>query len=183
MRSSTGTEGRHGYADALAGLWYGLSQTLGHLDRLAVEPDEETAERLPPLQYALHVAGERVAGMRPPTGSEEAHAELESALAQARDATAEMAEALESAGLGAARLLVYEWRGALFRVRYARQRLLEPPAAAPARPRAAAPSRRSGVVLPLAGALALGIGTFVGQWTLAVAAVLVVAAGLAFRRA
>src|SRR5437868_5936915 len=148
VRSGTGTGGRHGYADALAGLWYGLSRTLGQLDELAAEPDEDTAERLPPLQYALHVAGERVAGLHPPAGSEEAHAELESALAQARDATAEMADAIEGVGLGSARALVYEWRGALFRVRYARQRLLQPPAPSPAAPCAPAPSRRTTAMLP-----------------------------------
>jgi len=180
---STGTGGRYGYANALAGLWCGLARTLGQLEELAAEPDEETGGRLPPLQYALHVAGERVAGLEPPAGAKAAHEDLECALVQARDATAEVAEAYELGGLTAARLLVYEWRGALFRVRFARQRLLQPPAPPVAASPAPAPAPRRAALLPVVGVLALGVGTAMGHWALAAAAVLAVAVGLVLRRA
>jgi len=61
VSQSTGTGGRHGYATELAGHWYALTQTLRRLEALAEEPDEDTGEELPALQYALHVAGERIA--------------------------------------------------------------------------------------------------------------------------
>ena len=48
------------------------------------------------------------------------------ALTEARELTAEMAEALAHGGLDAAAPLVWEWRGALFRVRFARRRLERP---------------------------------------------------------
>ena len=64
-------------------------------------------------------------GIVPPAGAEAAHAELRAALAEARDATGEVAGALADGDADAVAALVHEWRGALFRVRLARHRLLE----------------------------------------------------------
>src|SRR5262249_7612307 len=91
---------QQGYASALEGLWTGLSRTLTLLERYAAEPAErldadDAPEVLSSLQYRLHVAGEVAAGIVPPAGSTMAHEELSSALADARDATAEVVEALE----------------------------------------------------------------------------------------
>jgi hypothetical protein len=54
------------------------------------------------------------------------HEEFAQALAEARDLTAEMSEALSRGGCEAAAPLVWEWRGVLFRVRFARLRLERP---------------------------------------------------------
>src|SRR5262249_55474347 len=92
------TSQREGYATALAGLWSGLSRTLTRLEAAAADPDdldEATLERLPRLQYELHCASELAVGMEPPPGAETAHAELRAALADARDATAEVVDAVE----------------------------------------------------------------------------------------
>jgi len=119
------------YAEELGELWAGLLRTLTRLDVVAAEPgrlDEKGAERtLRRLQYALHVSSEHVVGLEPPAGGETAHAELEAALACARDATAEVAEAVSIFGASGVEPLLHEWRGALFRVRLARMRLAPPP--------------------------------------------------------
>ena len=119
MASRTGTGER--YATQMGELWSGLARTLSRLDELAGEPkhlDEEVAlDALRSLQYSLHTAGERIYALAPPAGAETAHAELTAALAGARDATGEVAEAIDEAGVEAAEILVHEWRGALFRVR------------------------------------------------------------------
>src|SRR5437763_5653210 len=114
----------------MAGLWSGLARTLTRLEAVAADPEErldEALETLPPLQYALHRTGELVVGIDPPPGAEVAHAELAVALADARDATADVLDALESGGPELAAVLVHEWRGALFRVRLARHRLVARP--------------------------------------------------------
>ena len=123
---------RQGYATALAGVWNGLGQTLAQLDALAAEPTEALSDdagraAARRLQYALHTAGELVLGIDPPQGSREAHIELASALVEARDATAEILDEVAATGPAAAWPLVYEWRGALFRVRLARLRLVGRP--------------------------------------------------------
>jgi hypothetical protein len=73
---------------------------------------------------------------------------------------------------------VYEWRGALFRVRLARFRLVpapEPPAAEPAYSgRAAAYA----ISLALAGAIVISLGALFGEWPLAAAGLTVVACGV-----
>ena len=72
-------------------------------------------------------------GLDPPGDAEPLHHELTWALGGARDATAEVAEALDEQGLDGVAPLLHEWRGALFRVRLARLRLAAPkPAAEPA---------------------------------------------------
>jgi hypothetical protein len=162
-------------------LWWGLARTLTVLDRLAAEPgrlDEgEAPDVLRRLQYRLHVVGERVYGLAPPQGTEAAHRELWAALTGARDATAEVADALEEDGREAAELLVHEWRGALFRVRLARLRLVGPrpmaPPAAVQEPRDAwAPILAC--VLVCAGAVAFVLGAASGHWPLWAAGMLAV---------
>src|SRR5207237_1215891 len=78
---------------------------------LAAEPAElgdGDASHLRRLQYRLHAVAERVYGLAPPAGAATAHAELWAALAGARDATAEVAEALEEEGADAVGWVVHE---------------------------------------------------------------------------
>jgi hypothetical protein len=189
VSQGTGTGGRHGYATALAGVWYALSQTLRRLETLAADPDEGAAQELPGLQYALHIAGERIAGLEPPPGQQDAHDELQAALTDARDATAEVADAFAYGGLGAAQPLVWEWRGALFGVRLARSRVPkeeavpeQPPAPATAR------HRNEAVViavlaLPIVAVVAIAAAAGAAGWTIVVALLVALGVGLALRRA
>ena len=173
------------YATTIAGLWDGLARALSELDALAAEPDALTGERLPALQYALHTAGERIAGLTPPAGAEAVHEELAAAVADARDATAEVADTVEAFGEGAAAPLVWEWRGALFRVRLARRRLLnpEPLPADPMRPSLPTPRRAAvSVALLCAAAATLLAGAFVGHWPLVAAGVLALFGGMFAQR-
>lgn len=173
---------RQGYEAQLAGLWRELAQTLRRLESLAARdlPDG-AADELSHLQYALHLFGERLVGMRPPHGHECAHEELAAALAGARDATAGVAEAAAVGGAVAAAPLVYEWRGALFRVRLAR--MTSPPprvqpteSAAPARPPLLAPLLA--FLLTAAGAAGFTAGAIASSWPLWVAGIVAVATGL-----
>jgi hypothetical protein len=110
-------------------LWTGLARTLGELDALAADPPnlaDDDLDALRSLQYRLHCASEDAFALAPPAAIERAHTELATALADARDATADVAEALEEGGADAAIPCVYEWRGALFRVRLARMRFTPP---------------------------------------------------------
>jgi hypothetical protein len=183
----TGTGER--YATQMGELWSGLTRTLARLDRLAAEPatleEHDAPDLLQRLQYTLHTAGERVYGLAPPAGAEPAHRELWAALGAARDATAEVAEALAEDGVEGAEPLVYEWRGALFRVRLARLRLLGPGRREPAA------EQREGrdfgapllaCVLVSAGATAFVLGAITGRWPLWVAGMLAVcSSALAYR--
>jgi hypothetical protein len=188
VSQSTGTGGRHGYASAVAGVWYPLSQTLRRLEVLAAEPDEGAGEELPALQYALHIAGERIAGLEPPPGQQDAHEELQAALADARDATAEVADAFAYGGLAAAQPLVWEWRGALFGVRLARSRVpKEAPLEQPVPP---ATSRRRNeavvlgvIALPIVAVVAVAAAAGAAGWTIVVALLVALGVGLALRRA
>ena len=133
MRQSTGTRAARGYAGTMAGFWSGLSGTLRALDAIAADrtgSDEDALGAAPTLQYRLHWSSELLAGVQPPAGREGRARRAADALADARDATGEIAEALESGAQDAAAELLFEWRGALFRVRLARMRLGEQPAAA-----------------------------------------------------
>jgi hypothetical protein len=162
-------------------LWSGLSRTLSRLDRIAGEPhileEGETLEVLQRLQYRLHMAGERVYGLAPPAGAEAAHRELWASLAVARDATADVVEALAEDGPEAAEMLVHEWRGALFGVRLARLRLL-----GPRRPEVEAePKPRRRLTIPIlaatlvsAGTAAFVLGATTGRWPLWLAGMLAV---------
>ena len=173
----------------MGGLWTELSHTLARLDRYASTPDRLDDIRaevsLGRLRYALHLASEHAYGVAPPPGAETAHAELRSSLAAARDATAEVAEALTDQGAEAVEPLLPEWRGALFRVRLARLRLATPTARretleeirddAFARPLIA-------FLLALFGALAFVAGATLGVWPVWTAgAVAVCASVLAYR--
>ena len=171
MSQELGTGERHGYATAIAGLLGGLSATLTRLEQLAADPDrafadEDALAAFPGLQYALHAASETAAGIDPPADAEASHVEIAAALADARDATAEVAEAATAGGPEAAWPLVYEWRGALFRVRLARARL--GPATA-RKPSTDSRSRRRVVAgaLALGGGLLLAVGAWLADWPLA----------------
>ena len=183
MSQELRTGERHSYASAIAGLWSGLSQTLSRLEQIAADPDEtlaenETLDSLPGLQYTLHAASETVAGIAPPVEAQSSHAELAAALADARDATAEVAEAASSGGVDAAWPLVWEWRGALFRVRLARLRLAPVPDS-PETPEAASTSIAvAAVVLVLVGAIVVALGALLGLWPVAAAGMTVVACAL-----
>jgi hypothetical protein len=188
VSQSTGTGGRRGYATALADLWYALALTLRRLEALAAEPHEGSGDELPSLQYALHVAGERIAGLEPPAGQKEMHEELQAALADARDATAEVADAFAHGGLAAAQPLVWEWRGALFGVRLARSRVLKEPAAEPAEAPVRSRRRNEAVVfgvvaLPIVAVVAVAAAAGAAGWTIVVALLVALGVGLALRRA
>jgi hypothetical protein len=183
VRQELRTGGTHTYASAIAGLWSGLSQTLTRLEQIAADPDEtlaesDTLDTLPGLQYTLHAASETVAGIAPPVEAQSSHAELAAALADARDATAEVAEAAWSGGVDAAWPLVWEWRGALFRVRLARLRLAPVPEAAEPPEPANAQVAVLAVVLVLAGAIVVALGALLGLWPLAAAGMTIVACSL-----
>ena len=152
------------YATQVGALWTGLARTLTNLERHAADPaalgDDDVLDSLKRLQYRLHVASEDAFGISPPSGVEPVHAELAAALGGARDATAELVEALEEDGLDAGLLLLHEWRGALFRVRLARLRLTTPQPA-PAAPGAESSARFRTPVIALLLAI-VGTAGFVG---------------------
>jgi hypothetical protein len=162
-------------------LWSGLARTLLELEQLAADPvqldDDDALETLRGLQYRLHLAGEHAYGLAPPAGVEPVHAELAEALGGARDATAELVGALAAGGFEAVQPCVYEWRGALFRVRLARLRLTAPsprPAEPDPEPR---PTMRASLFafgLALTGAIAFSGGAVSGVWPLWAAGLLAV---------
>jgi len=163
-------------------LWSELAGTLLQLETLAREParlDEEARfETLRRLQYALHRASEHAYGLAPPAGTTPVHGELAAALAAARDATGEIVEAVEEGGVLAAEPLVYEWRGALFRVRLARMRLVAVPAQQPAAPRRVSRRRAAAplgaLALLMAGTAAFVTGAALGLWPIWVAGIVAV---------
>jgi hypothetical protein len=179
---------RLAYTAAVTDLWERVGTALTRLERIAESPSEELveahADELPGLQYSLHAGAELALGIDAPPAAASLHAELVAALGEARDATAEVAFALDNAEPETVDALLPEWRGTLFRVRLARLRVLEQSRAA-GREQAAArdpsPGRRvtrSGVSAIVATALILG-----GAFLFTAGAVLVAwpiwAAGLA----
>ncbi|HZT92638.1 MAG TPA: hypothetical protein VFA05_11425 [Gaiellaceae bacterium] len=179
MASTTGTAER--YSSEMGALWSGLARTLGRLEGVAAEPerleDDGVQHALRRLQYGLHLAAEHAVGVDPPPGARAAHEELVDAIVGARDATAEVAEAVAVWGAAGVEALLHEWRGALFRVRLARLRLT----GASARPAAAPPEERGRVLEPLAsfllaliGAVTFVAGATLGLWPLWVAGLLAV---------
>jgi hypothetical protein len=120
---------RQAYTAAVADLWERVAAALTRLERIAEAPTDEVlaehADELPGLQYALHAGAELAVGIDPPSSAATLHAELVAALGEARDATAEVAFALETGDPDAVEPLIPEWRGSLFRVRLARLRTLE----------------------------------------------------------
>jgi hypothetical protein len=181
MADDAGSEGRQA-------LGRELSSTLRRLEALALGPVEELAEaprELQRLQYSLHLLAERFAGLHPPASARAAHAELTDALACARDATAALAAAALADGSAGAAPLVYEWRGALFRVRLAR--MLPVPVPAPGRPPAVGPSpeepadARAALTafgLTLGGGAAFVSGAVLATWPLWALGMVAVVAGL-----
>jgi hypothetical protein len=118
-----------GYAEAVSHLWERVGAALVRLERVAEDPADGLADgfldELPQLLYSLHAGAELAVGIDPPHGAETLHAELVSALGEARDITAEVGYALEGGEVELVDPLLPEWRGALFRVRLARLRALE----------------------------------------------------------
>lgn len=177
------------YAEEMGELWTELSHTLARLDRYASTPDRLDDARaevsLGRLRYALHLAAEHAYGVAPPPGAETAHAELRSSLAAARDATAEVAEALGDQGPEAVEVLLPEWRGALFRVRLARLRLATPVRRRETLGEAGGDSIARPLIaflLALIGALAFVAGATLGLWPVWAAGVVAVCASvLAYR--
>jgi hypothetical protein len=156
----------------MAGLWIDLELTLARLDSLAGDPERllDDRETLPALQYDLHCAAELVSGLSPAPNGLLVHEELTESLAEARELTAEIAEALAHGGLDAAAPLVWEWRGVLFRVRFARIRLERPLAAPTAAPEPGSPPGQRPPVFA-AGAVAVGsalvlVAALLGLWLL-----------------
>ena len=175
LKQIVGTGARESYEAAIAGVWTDLRTTLHRLEVLAADPDEslardDAAERLGGLQYSLHRSAELVTGLEPPLEAEAAHEELASALADARDATAEIAYVLEVDDAEGAGPYVYEWRGALFRVRLAQLRLSSPAAQSAVATAPHGTSARQVVLawtLVAAGALVLAAAAVAGIWLLA----------------
>jgi hypothetical protein len=166
------------------GLWCELSRTLRRLEAIAARPPGELGEELDELsglRYSLHRLSERLVGLRPPPGLAGAHSELAAALAAARDATAELAEAAELDGREGAAPLVYEWRGALFRLRLAWM-TLRTPGSPPPEPRPAVrPDPRAAIAslgLTATGAAAFVGGALAAAWPLWAAGMIAVVAGL-----
>lgn len=160
------------YADAVGGLWIDLELTLARLDALAADPERLVEDRncLPGLQYELHRAAELVSGLTPPPGAAAVHEEFAQALAETRDLTAELSEAVAIGGAEAAAPLVWEWRGVLFRVRFARQRL-QRPRLQPALARADNSRSTTGQHIVAATAVAVGsalvlVAALLGLWLL-----------------
>jgi hypothetical protein len=176
---------RGGYEAALAGVWSGLSGALGRLEAMAAEPEErleeESLDALARLQYTLHQASELAVGIDPPPGAELAHEELGAALADARDATAEVAEAYECEGLAGIEPLLPEWRGALFRVRLARLRVATPrplPELEPELEERLRVHALAATACSLAGTAAFTAGAVLASWPLWAVGLAIVAAGL-----
>lgn len=187
------------YAVAVASLWERIGSVLVRLERIADSPtdlvESDLLEELPGLQYRLHSGAELAVGIDPPPAAAGAHADLVGALAEARDATAEMAGALETGDPELIQALLPEWRGSLFRVRLARLRAVEQPIAQ-ARPEASDPSRRrqprvpektplsaiAATVLVLGGALLFTAGAVLVAWPLWAAGLALFAGGFILYR-
>jgi len=130
VRPIAGSGTATGSDRALDRLRRDLRPTLLALDHAATDPDtlDELADDLPALQYALHLASERalvplLGGPADGGRDDGVFGELESALAAAREETADVVEMLLEAGPDAAAPLLWEWRAALFGVRLALLRL------------------------------------------------------------
>jgi len=181
MERAVRTGERRGYGAAVEGLLEPLGGTLIRLERVAEAPPEEivadASDELPALQYTLHASAELALGLDPPARVGPLHAELVDALVQARDATAEVAGAVDEGDDDLVGKLLPEWRGALFRVRLARLRALErSPLRLPAedtarahRGRAEATLSATAIVatcLVVAGAVLFTAGAVLASWPL-----------------
>jgi hypothetical protein len=190
---------RRQYAAAVADLWEGLGAALTRLERIAETPPErvldEAWDELPSLQYSLHTAAELALGFQPPPGAAGTHEELVSALAQARDATAQVLLAAEAYDEELVEQSLPEWRGALFRVRLARLRALErlsvplrlerDSSTAPAELRPAAGSPMAAIAatcLAIAGAMLFTAGAVLAAWPVWAAGLALFAGGFVLFR-
>lgn len=187
---------RRAYASAVADLWERLASALARLERIAESPvdrvADEAGDELPHLQYSLHAAAELALGIEPPYGAESVHAELVTALAQARDATAEIGQALEDVDDDLVERLLPEWRGALFRVRLARLRALERfplrerrdgPVAPPEREESSSSlAALAATALVIGGALLFTAGAVLAAWPLWAAGLTLFAGGFVLFR-
>jgi hypothetical protein len=178
------------YVQAVTELWERVGSALVRLERIAEAPPasfEELADELPGLQYSLHASAELAVGIEPPPGAQDLHEELVASLAEARDATSEIAHAVE---VGA---LLPEWRGILFRVRLARLRALErtvvvagsdgsmEPKATPSRERTAV-SAIVATVLVIGGAFLFTAGAVLAAWPVWAAGLALFAGGFVLYR-
>ena len=185
--------GRGGHGDLrVSDLAERLGPTLAHLDRVAELPPERLVEEapaaLPSLQYELHSAAELAVGLEPPSADPEGNGELVAALSHARDATADVAAALEARELQAVESALPQWRGALFRARLARLRAVEGSAGGPGRrssdlgaPLLRAPGSAfaalAAVALVVTGALLFTAGAVLAAWPLWAAGLALFAGG------
>jgi hypothetical protein len=164
----------------MAGFWSGLSGTLRALESLASDSrrlDDDAVEQLRSLQYRLHWSSELLAGVEPPAGARDAHVELADALVDARDATGEIADALD-VGSSAAGAILLEWRGALFRVRLARMRLVPRPTLRREPPRDGFPVlAAAATALTIAGVAAFTLGAVLVLWPVWAVGLALVAGG------
>jgi hypothetical protein len=187
---------RQAYTAAVTDLWERVGTALTRLERVAdsssAELVEDHADELPGLQYALHSGAELAVGIDAPDMAATLHAELVAALAEARDATAEVSYALETGDPDAVEPLLLEWRGALFRVRLARLRALERSRALLAeRPRRSLRRERSdriavsaivATVLILGGAFLFTAGAVLVAWPVWAAGLALFAGGFILYR-
>jgi hypothetical protein len=189
---------RQAYTAAVTDLWERVGTALTRLERVADSSSEELvdehAEELPSLQYALHAAAELAVGIDAPFTAATLHADLVAALAEARDATADISFALEYGDPEAVEPLLLEWRGALFRVRLARLRALERsraavqerPTPAPARARdrhdRTAISAVVATILILGGAFLFTAGAVLVAWPVWAAGLALFAGGFVLYR-
>ena len=191
---------RREYAAAVADLWEGLGTALTRLERIAEAPPERVLddawEELPGLQYNLHTGAELAIGFQPPPGARAVHEELVAALAQARDATAQVLLAAEAYDDELVEQSLPEWRGALFRVRLARLRALErlavplriegEPSAEPAEHRAGTMSSPAAAIaatcLAITGAMLFTAGAVLAAWPVWAAGLALFAGGFVLFR-
>jgi hypothetical protein len=187
---------RQAYTAAVTNLWERVGTALTRLERVAdsssAELVEDHADELPGLQYALHSGAELAVGIDAPDMAATLHAELVAALAEARDATADISYALETGDPDTVEPLLLEWRGALFRVRLARLRALERSRALVAeRPRRSSRHDRSdgiavsaivATVLILGGAFLFTAGAVLVAWPVWAAGLALFAGGFILYR-
>jgi hypothetical protein len=190
---------RQAYTAAVTDLWERVGTALTRLERIAEAPADdllyEHAEELPGLQYSLHAGAELAVGIDAPPSAATLHAELVAALGEARDATADIAFALENGDTETAEQLFPEWRGALFRIRLARLRALERSRAATSeravRPSTDPPARRAdrtavsaivATILILGGAFLFTAGAVLVAWPVWAAGLALFAGGFVLYR-
>jgi hypothetical protein len=189
---------RLAYSAAVTDLWERVGTALTRLERIAESPPEDLVDahvdELPGLQYSLHAGAELALGIDAPPTAASLHSELVAALGEARDATAEVAYAIDNGDPETVEALLPEWRGTLFRVRLARLRVLERSRAA-GREQAAAREERQGsrpartgvsaavaTVLILGGAFLFTAGAVLVAWPVWAAGLALFAGGFVLYR-